>query len=77
MADIPFERHTLQWWDRLNDDQRARVKDAAERNDTSAATAKLLADTQCPVGLMGAAWEGQDMTFNWSRGIRQFVIDQP
>ncbi len=23
---IPFEKHTREWWERLTDDQRARVK---------------------------------------------------
>jgi hypothetical protein len=77
MADIPFERHTREWWDRLTDDQRARVKDAAERGLTDESTAKLLADTRCPVGLIGAAWEGDtEYSWSWPKGMREFVAEQ-
>lgn len=75
---IPFEKHTREWWGRLTDEQRARVKKAAEENDTSSVTAKLLADTRCPVGLVGTAWETDpEYSWSWPKGMRDFIADQP
>jgi hypothetical protein len=77
-ADIPFEQHTREWWGRLTDDQRDRVKQAAQDNDTSAAISRLLADTRCPVGLIGTAWETDPQySWHWPEGIRGFIADQP
>jgi hypothetical protein len=79
MADqIPFEKLTREWWSRLTDDQRARIRKAAGDNDTSSVTAKLLADTRCPVGLIGTAWEADpEYTWSWPKGMRDFIADQP
>ncbi|WP_236726163.1 hypothetical protein, partial [Mycobacterium avium] len=75
---VPFERHTREWWGRLTDEQRARVKRAAEDNDTSAVTAKLLADTRCPIGLIGTAWETDpEYSWSWPGGMREFIANQP
>ncbi|KDE96747.1 hypothetical protein Y900_030965 [Mycolicibacterium aromaticivorans JS19b1 = JCM 16368] len=48
MVDQIRSRTHREWWGRLTDDQRARVRKAAEDNDTSSVTAKLLAIPDAP-----------------------------
>lgn len=56
-----LEDDVVTWWDGLNDDQRSRVKQAAEqaaeKHDVGIAGVKVLIDTRCPVGPVGTKWD--------------------
>ncbi|MFN3003457.1 hypothetical protein ACK12G_09390 [Mycolicibacterium wolinskyi] len=69
------------WWAGLNDDQRSRVKQAAEqaagKYNVGLAGVKVLIDTRCPVGPVGTKWdENPDYAWTWPESVRQFVLDQ-
>jgi hypothetical protein len=72
-----LEDDVAKWWERLNDDQRSRVKQAAEKSDTDADGAKVLIDTRCPVGPIGTRWDNNpEYSWTWPESVRQFVLDQ-
>jgi len=69
------------WWDHLTDDQRARVKQAAEdaggKHNVGTAGVKVLIDTGCPVGPVGTRWDtNPEYAWTWPESLRQFVLDQ-
>jgi len=71
----------VKWWAGLNDDQRSRVKQAAEQahgtHNVGLAGVKVLIDTGCPVGPVGTRWDtNPEYAWTWPESIRQFVIDQ-
>lgn len=73
----PLHDHVAKWWNRLNDDQQARVKQAAENHDLDSTGVKVLIDTRCPVGPVGTRWEADpEYKWTWPESVRQFVIDQ-
>ncbi|QZT56594.1 hypothetical protein [Mycolicibacterium austroafricanum] len=69
------------WWAGLNDEQRARVKQAAEqadgKHDVGTAGVQVLIDTRCPVGPVSIKWDDNtEYARKWPESVRQFVIDQ-
>lgn len=72
-----LDDHVAKWWDRLDDDRRSQVKQAAQKHDLDTAGVKLLIDTRCPVGPVGTKWDADpDYQWAWPESVRQFVIDQ-
>lgn len=71
----------VKWWAGLNDEQRARVKEAAEqaagKHNVGLAGVQALLDTRCPVGPVGTKWdENPDYAWTWPESVRSFVLDQ-
>lgn len=72
-----LDKHVIQWWDRLNNDQRSRVQQAAENHRLDPAGVKALIDTRCPIGPVGSRWEADpEYSWTWPESLRQFVLDQ-
>lgn len=76
-----LEDDVVTWWDGLNDDQRSRVKQAAEqaaeKHDVGISGVKVLIDTRCPVGPVGTKWDDNpDYAWSWPESLRRFIIDQ-
>lgn len=70
-----MDEHRQQWWDRLTEDQRARVKAAATSREMTAETEKLLTVTRCPLG--GVATQiaaGPISGWFWAGSTRQFIL---
>lgn len=72
------EAHLKRWWARrLSDDQRAQLKEAAEKTMLDPAAVALLFNTECPVGPIGTRWETQpDWDWSWPHNVRDFVAAQ-
>jgi hypothetical protein len=71
------EAEVQKWWDRLSDDQRTRVKTAAEEHNLDAAGTQLLVDTGCPIGPVGTKWESEpEYSWIWPESVRAFVAEQ-
>ena len=71
------EAELQKWWNRLSDDQKARVKRAAEHHQLDAAGTQLLIDTRCPVGPVGTKWEADpEYSWSWPESVRDFVVAQ-
>jgi hypothetical protein len=69
------------WWDGLNDDQRSRVKQAAEeaagKHNVGLVGVQVLIDTRCPVGPVGTRWdENPEYAWTWPESVRQFVLSR-
>lgn len=78
---VPRETLVARWWDGLNDDQRSRVKQAAEQatgqHKVGAESVKVLIDTQCPDGPVATKWDDNpDYAWSWPKPLRKFVLDQ-
>lgn len=74
---MAFQRHLQEWWNRLSEDQKARVKEAAEHQLLDASGTQLLLETRCPVGPVGTKWESEpEFGWGWPDSVRQFVIGQ-
>lgn len=72
-----FDDLVVKWWAGLNEDQRSRVKQAAENHELDSTGVKLLIDTRCPVGPVGTRWDADpEYAWAWPESLRQFVIDQ-
>ncbi|WP_197381872.1 hypothetical protein [Mycolicibacterium mengxianglii] len=70
-----MNEHRRQWWDRLTEDQRARVRAAAETREMTAETLKLLGDTGCPLGAVGTQVAGGPVSgWSWAESTRQFIL---
>lgn len=77
----PLHDWVVTWWSGLNDDQRSRVKRAAEQaadnHDVGLAGIEVLSETRCPVGAVGIRCdENSEYAWTWPESLRQFVIDQ-
>ncbi|QFS89123.1 hypothetical protein FIV07_00115 [Mycobacterium sp. THAF192] len=77
----PLKDEVVRWWAGLNDDQRSRVKQAAEqaaeKHDVGIAGVEVLIDTRCPMGPVGTKWGADpEYAWTWPDWLRQFVIDQ-
>jgi hypothetical protein len=71
------EAELLKWWNRLSDDQKTRVKEAAERHQLDSEATRLLLDTSCPVGPVGTKWESDpEFSWSWPESVRTFVAEQ-
>lgn len=67
----------VKWWDRLNADQRSRVKQAAEHHRLDSDGVRALSDTRCPYGPIGTKWDAEpDYAWTWPESLRQFVLEQ-
>lgn len=69
------------WWAGLNDEQRSRVKQAAEeaagKHNVGLAGVRVLGDTRCPVGPVGTKWDDNaDYAWTWPESLRAFVLNQ-
>lgn len=78
---MPLHDLVVKWWAGLNDDQRARVKEAAEQaaetHNVGIAGVQVLIDTRCPVGPIGTKWdENPEYAWTWPESLRQFVLDK-
>lgn len=78
---LPLHDSVVKWWDGLNQDQRSRVKQAAEgaagKHNVGLDGVQALIDTRCPVGPVGTKWEDNtEYAWAWPESLRQFVIDQ-
>ena len=76
-----LDDEVVQWWAGLNDDQRSRVKqaaeDAADKHDVGLAGVQVLSDTRCPIGSIATKWEeNPEYAWSWPESLRQFVLDQ-
>ena len=61
----------------LSDDQRARVKAAADDDQLDADGTRLLLDTGCPIGPVGTKWEAEpEYSWSWPESVRTFVTAQ-
>jgi hypothetical protein len=71
------EAEVQKWWDRLSDDERTRVKTAAEEYHLDAAATELLIETGCPIGPVGTRWASEpEPSWSWPESVRMFVIRQ-
>ena len=71
------EKHLQTWWSARSDEQRARLKQAAQQSKLDPDTVKLLFDTGCPVGPVGTKWETQpDWDWSWPSDVRTFITQQ-
>jgi hypothetical protein len=67
------ETQLRQWWERRSDDERARLKQAAEKRQLDPETVQLLAH----IGLAGPKWEMQpDWDWSWPEDVRAFIAAQ-
>jgi hypothetical protein len=70
-----MDEHRQQWWDRLTEDQRARVTAAAEGREMTAETLKLLGDTGCPLAAVATQVDrGPVSSWSWAESTRQFIL---
>ncbi|WP_078309205.1 hypothetical protein [Mycobacterium sp. 96-892] len=66
------------WWVELSEDQRERLKRAAEMDTMDAETGQFVLQTNPPIGLAGGKWE-HELDFSWSMSpsLREFIQAQP
>jgi hypothetical protein len=71
------EKQLREWWERRSEDQRARLKEGAEKRQLDSDTVDLLVSTQCPVGPVGTKWEADpDWDWSWPDNVRTFITEQ-
>lgn len=69
-----MDEHRQQCWDRLTEDQKTRIRAAADGRALTAETVKLLGDTGCPLGAVNTQWENQSVAgWTWAKSTRQFI----
>lgn len=74
---MTIDSELKKWWARRSDDQRAALKQAAEKHTMDAPTVELLFDTSCPLGPVGTKWESQpEYGWSWPETVRTFVAEQ-
>ena len=64
------EAELQEWWDRLSDDSRDRLKQAVDTYPLDSSATKLLFDTRCPALPVGAKWVTQETQEGYSFGMR-------
>jgi hypothetical protein len=66
--------HLQKWWALRSDDQRAKLKQAANSDDLDTSTVQLLLNTKCPIGPVGTKWESQpEYAWSWPSSVRTFI----
>ena len=71
------EKQLREWWERRSEEQRARLKTAAENRMLDADTVDLLTSTGCPVGPVGGKWEAdRDWDWSWPGDVQTFIKQQ-
>ena len=69
--------HLKKWWAARTEDQRDRLKQAAQSATLEPDAVDLLFKTSCPFGPIGGKWETQeDWDWNWPSNVRTFVLAQ-
>lgn len=65
------------WWDRLNNDQRSPIKQAAQTKRLDEDGRRALADTGCPMSPTAIRYDDNpELAYVWPESLREFVIDQ-
>lgn len=71
------EVHLLKWWERRSDEQRARLKQAANTELLGSDTVDLLFNTACPYGPVAGKWViAHDWDCRWPEDVRAFIKAQ-
>jgi hypothetical protein len=71
------EKQLREWWGRRTEDERARLKTAAERHRLDSDTVDLLNSTRCPIGPVGGKWEmDPDWDWSWPLDVQTFITQQ-
>ena len=82
---MAFDAEFHTWWDRLSEDNRARLRTAAAQDLLRRATTRLLLQTACPLGPIGTRWESpigprpeshRDISWIWPEPVRAFVLSR-
>lgn len=66
-----------QWWERLSDDQKNRLRSAAVADRREPSDPQLLVEAGCPYGPIGTKVGSEgDYGWTWPESIREFIAGQ-